>query len=142
MTELTESDARRMVDLTNSRNVDQILEQYAEDATFQNPMLPGPVTGKEAIRSAIAGAYTAFPDWRLDLKSVAVKGNEVFTTYTANGTHQGPLATASGKTIPATQRRVSIDAMSHILIDEKGKIKSLRAYGNPLEVFRQLGIQP
>ncbi len=142
MPEFTESDARRFVEVVNSRNVDKILEGYAEDATFQNPMLEAPVRGKDAIRDALAGGFTAFPDWHTDIKSVAVKGNEVFTAQTYSGTHLGPLPGPGGKTIPPTQRKFTIEGMVHIVVDEGGKIKSLRAYGDARGLNRQLGIPP
>ncbi len=142
MPEFTESDARKFVEVVNTRNVDKILEGYAEDATFQNPMLEAPVTGKAAIRDALAGGFAAFPDWHAEIKSVAVKGHEVFTTQTLSGTHQGPLPGPGGTTIPPTQRKFAIEGMVHLVVDEGGKIRSLRAYGDTRGLFRQLGIPP
>ena len=142
MPEITENDARKYAELVNTRNVDEILERYAEDATFQNPMLAEPVKGKAAIREALAGGFSAFPDWHTDIRSVAVKGNEVFTTQTLSGTHLGPLPGPGGRTIPPTQRKFSVDGMVHFVVDETGKITSLRAYGDSPGLFRQLGVSP
>ena len=76
MTQLTEQNARQIFADVNTRNVDKIVEHYAENATFQVPNLDAPVVGKEAIRTYVTSALTAFPDWSMDVREVLVSGHE------------------------------------------------------------------
>ncbi len=140
MTQLTERDARDMFAIVNTRNVDKIVDQYADDATFQVPGQEKPFTGKEAIRSFLRENYTAFPDWTLNTKSVAVSGNEVLVVDSVSGTHSGQLIGWDGKSYAPTHRKVTLDGMTHIVLNESGKIKSFRVYGNPLAMPQQLGL--
>jgi steroid delta-isomerase-like uncharacterized protein len=140
MTQLTEQDARQMIAVVNTRNVDQIVEQYADDATFQIPALNSPLRGKEAIRVYLKGAFEAFPDWTLDITKVFVSGDETVIVNSVRGTHTGPLTGADGKSIAPTNKKFVDEQMTRLAVNEKGKVKSLRAYGNPAELYRQLGL--
>jgi steroid delta-isomerase-like uncharacterized protein len=140
VTQLTETQAREMIAVVNTRNLDKIVDQYAESATFQVPNLDKPLKGKEAIRSFMKGSFTAFPDWTIEARSVAVSGNESFVVNSVHGTHDGPLVGQDGKTIPATHKKFVQEQMTHIILNEHGKVLSLRAYGNPTELFYQLGL--
>ena len=140
MTQLTEQDARQMFAVANTRNVDQIVEQYADDATFQIPALDSPLRGKEAIRSYLKGSFEAFPDWTLDVAKVFVSGDETVIVHSVSGTHTGPLAGADGKSIAPTHKKFVEDQMTRVALNEKGKVKSLRSYGNPADLYRQLGL--
>jgi steroid delta-isomerase-like uncharacterized protein len=142
MNQITERDAREILANANSRNVDKIIEQYADDATFQVPGQHEPLIGKDAIRTFFEENYTAFPDWSVNPKTVAVSGNEVLVVESVSGTHEGPLTDFDGNAIPPTHRKVVLDGMTHIVLDASGKIKSFRVYGNPMEMPKQLGVAP
>ncbi len=129
-----------MFAIANSRNVDKIVEQYADDATFQVPGQDKPLKGKDAIRSFLKENYTAFPDWSMSAKTVAVSGNEVLVVDSVSGTHTGPLTGWDGKSIAPTHRKVVLEGMTHLVLNEGGKIKSFRVYGNPLALPQQLGL--
>ncbi len=140
MTQLTEQDARQMIAVVNTRNVDRIVEQYADDATFQIPALNSPLRGKEAIRSYFKGSFEAFPDWTLNITKVFVSGDETVIVNSVSGTHTGPLAGVDGKSIAPTHQRFVEDQMTRVVLNENGKVKSLRAYGNSADLYRQLGL--
>ncbi len=142
MTQLTERDARDIFDTANTRDLDKIVDKFADDAIFQVPDQEKPFTGKEAIRSFLKDNYTAFPDWTMTAKSLAVSGNEVLVVDSVTGTHNGPLTGFGGKSIAPTHRKIALDEMTHIVVNEGGKIKSLRVYANPLSIPRQLGVSP
>jgi steroid delta-isomerase-like uncharacterized protein len=129
-----------MIAVVNTRNVEKIVEQYADDATFQLPSLDTPLKGKEAIRSFLQGSFAAFPDWTIDVRSVVVSGNETLVVNSVRGTQDGPLVGLDGKTIPATHRKFVQEQMTHVVLNEQGKVQSLRAYGNPSELYTQLGL--
>ncbi len=140
MTAPTEQDARQMIAVVNSRNVDKIVELYAEDATFQVPNLEAPLHGKTAIRGFHAGSFAAFPDWTMDVSRVYVTGNDIVIVNSVRGTHSGPLAQPNGQSIAPTNRKFVEDQMTRIVLNANGKVESLRSYGNPAELTHQLGL--
>ena len=140
MTQQTEHEARQMIAVVNTRNVDKVLEQYAENATFQVPSLDAPLKGKEAIRAFYAGNFAAFPDWTIDITKVIISGDETVIVNSVRGTHTGPLTGSDGKSIAPTHKKFSQDLMTRLVFNDKGQVLSLRAYGNPADLYRQLGI--
>lgn len=140
MTQLTEPEARQMIAVVNTRNVDKIVEQYAEDATYQVPSLETPIHGRNAIRGFLSGAFAAFPDWTMDVSRVYVAGNDVVVLNSVRGTHTGPLVSQDGKSIAPTNRKFVQDQMTRVVLNEHGKVQSLRAFGNPAELLHQLGL--
>jgi len=140
MTQLTEQEARQMIAVVNTRNVDKILEQYADDATFQVPTLDAPLHGKTAIRGFLAGSYQAFPDWTLDVQHVHVFGHDVVTLNSVHGTNTGPLTAEDGKSIAPTNKKFVQEQMSRVVLNDAGKIQSFRAYGIGSDLNRQLGL--
>jgi steroid delta-isomerase-like uncharacterized protein len=140
MMQITEPQVREMIAVVNSRNVDKVLEQYAEDATFQSPAESQPIQGKTAIRTAYTNAFAAFPDWTMEPKTISIVGSEVLIVNSVRGTQDGPLNGVMGKSFPATHRKFSQEQMTRVVLNEKGKVQSLRAYGNPAEILQQLGL--
>ena len=128
-----------MIAVVNTRNVDKVMEQYAENASFQSPTEERPIQGKAGIRTALSEAFTAFPDWTIEPKTISIVGSEVLIVNSVHGTHDGPL-NAAGKSIPATHRKFSTEQMTRVVLNEQGKVQTLRAYGNPAELLRQLGL--
>jgi steroid delta-isomerase-like uncharacterized protein len=140
MTPLTEQEARQMIAVVNTRNVDTIVEQYAEDATFQAPNMETPLRGKAAIRGFLTGSFAAFPDWTMDVSKVYVTGNDVVVVNSVRGTHTGPLAVPNGQPIAPTHKKFVQEQMTRVVLNASGKVESLRSYGNPAEITGQLGL--
>jgi steroid delta-isomerase-like uncharacterized protein len=140
VTQLTEQEARQMIAVVNTRNVETIVEQYAEDATFQTPNMATPIHGKAAIRGFLTGSFTAFPDWTMDVSRVYVTGSDVVVVNSVRGTHTGPLSQTNGQPIAPTNKKFVQDQMTRVVLNASGKVQSLRSYGNPAELNQQLGL--
>ena len=140
MPELTTDDVARWMKAANSGDINRMMAEFADDATAYGVLGSGRYVGKQAIRTWLSGVLVSFPDLREELKTVVVRGNEALGVETMTGTHTGPIRTADGKEIPPTHRKFSWDLMVHLVADETGRIKSYRLYGNPLELFQQLGL--
>jgi ketosteroid isomerase-like protein len=138
MTQLTETEAREMVAVVNTRNVEKVVEQYAENATFQVPSLESPIQGKEAIRSYLTSAFAAFPDWTMDISKVIVSGDETIVVNSVHGTHTGPFTDSDGKAVAPTNKTFVQEQLTRLVVDEKGKVTLFRAYGNPSRMNRLL----
>jgi len=129
-----------MFAVANTRNVEKVVDQFSEEATFQIPSMDKAIRGKQAIREYLKGAFEAFPDWSNEIKQVYVSGNETVVVNSVHGTHSGPLRGADGKSIAPTHRKFVQDEMTRVVLNEKGQVLSLRAYGNPSDLYRQLGL--
>ena len=140
MPQITEENARQMIAVVNTRNVEKVMDQYAENATFQVPILETPLKGKEAIRAFITGNYAAFPDWTIDVKKVFVSGDETVVVGSVHGTHTGPMTGLDGKIIAPTNKRFVQDQATRVVFNDHGKVTSLRAFGNSADLAHQLGL--
>jgi steroid delta-isomerase-like uncharacterized protein len=129
-----------MIAVVNTRNVDKVLEQYAEDATFQVPSTATPLRGKAAIRGFLSGSFAAFPDWTIDVSHVYVSGHDVVVVNSVHGTHTGPMTAQDGQSIAPTHKKFVQDQITRVVLNEHGKVQSLRAYGNPADLYQQLGL--
>jgi ketosteroid isomerase-like protein len=138
MKQLTEPEARQMIAVVNTRNVEKVVEQYAENASFQVPNLESPIQGKEAIRSYLTSAFAAFPDWTMDVNNVIVSGNEAILVNSVHGTHTGPFTGSDGKAVAPTNKSFVQEQLTRVVVDENGKVSMFRAYGNPSRMNRLL----
>jgi len=140
MRQVTEQDARQMIAVVNTRNVDKVMEQYADNATFQVPILETPLHGKDAIRAFMTGNFAAFPDWTIDVTKVFVNGDETVVVNSVRGTHTGPLTGVDGKVHAATNKKFTQDQATRVIFNEHGKVLSLRVFGNSADLNHQLGL--
>jgi steroid delta-isomerase-like uncharacterized protein len=139
MTQLTEQDVRQMVAVVNTRNVEKVVEQYADDATYQVPNLETPLKGKAAIRSYLTESFVAFPDWTMDVSKVIVQGNDVVVVDSISGTHTGPLMAADGTAVAPTNKKFVQEQMTRVVLNQQGKVVSLRSYGNAANLRQMPG---
>jgi steroid delta-isomerase-like uncharacterized protein len=137
VTQITEQEVRHMIDAVNTRNVEKVVEQYAEDATFQVPNLETPLKGKSAIRSYLTESFAAFPDWTMQISKVFIQGNDIVVVDSVSGTHTGPLAAADGTAIVPTNKKFVQEQMTRVVLDQHGKVQSLRSYGNAANLLQQ-----
>jgi ketosteroid isomerase-like protein len=138
MTTLTEQHARLLFADVNTRNVAKIVDQYADDASFQVPSLDAPIQGKEAIRAYLTGTFAAFPDWTMDISKVIVSGDEAVLVNSVHGTHTGPFTTKDGKSIAPTNKKLDQEQLARVVVNANGKVELFRAYGNPSSMNRML----
>jgi steroid delta-isomerase-like uncharacterized protein len=74
----------------NSRDVDRIVEFFAEDGVFQLARGPEPVgrtlRGKAAIKQALAARFKQIPDMRWDHQEYILAGERAVSVWTVRGT--------------------------------------------------------
>lgn len=129
-----------MIAVINTRNVEQVVEQYADDATFQVPDLAKPLTGKAAIRSFLTESFVAFPDWNIEVSKVFVQGNDVVVVNSISGTQTGPMKAADGTAVAPTNKRFVSEEMTRLVLNPSGKVQSLRAYGHSADARAAIGM--
>jgi len=126
----------------NTANPEKIADLFTEDATYQDSGLPAAIKGRTAIKTYLQQQYATFPDSKIALQTAIVQGNRAAATGSWTGTNKGPFPTADGKSIPATNRKVSGEWAAFVTFDQKGKAKAFKLYSDNLAVFQQLGLAP
>jgi ketosteroid isomerase-like protein len=137
----TVADARQVFALANSRNVDRVMEQYADGATFQVPENEAPLRGKPAIRAFLTANFAAFPDWTIEITKVFLSGDETVVVNSVHGTNTGPLTQSDGHSAAPTNRPFVQEQLTRVVFDENGRVESLRSYGNPF-LFEAAAVAP
>jgi len=133
--------ARQSIDAFNRGALDDWMKMVAEDVELVTP-IGGTIKGRDAVKGYFAQMRTTFPDARVDVKTIVAEGNVVVTEYIFTGTHKGPMVTATGDTIPPTNRAISGPAIDIGVLDDKGMLTSLRQYFDTANALQQLGLMP
>jgi len=121
----------------NTRDLSKWESALADDVEISYPGFRG-MRGKEAAKAYNAPFIVAFSDLNFQTHRVVEDGNTVIYTWTAKGTHDGPLATPKGP-IPPTGGKGSIDGVLIATI-KNGKIVREETYWNILDLLAQLGV--
>jgi steroid delta-isomerase-like uncharacterized protein len=104
MTETNEAVVRRFVeDAFNGRDLDLLDEIVAEGFANHDPPFPGLAPGREGLKQAFGGFWSAFPDIRATTVQLVADEDKVATVVTLAGTHQGELMG-----LPPTGREVNV----------------------------------
>jgi len=128
--------------LINTHEVEQLLNHYEEECTFQNPFMDQPKKGKQAVKEAVGSLLSSFPDLRFAAKAVAVTGNTAAIHWSASGTGQGELSLPNGTKVPVSNKKLSYDGATFLTFSDRGLILQHRVIFDSASVGRQLGIPP
>jgi predicted ester cyclase len=119
------------------------LEAAAREATSDSVLVaPGDMTvkGPQAIKEYNKNWITAFPDAKVDVKTIFAMGNQVAIDAVFSGTHDGTLKTPMGD-VPATGRKVNGDFIEVLEVD-RGLIKHAHLMFDQVQLMTQLGMAP
>jgi steroid delta-isomerase-like uncharacterized protein len=129
---------RSLYDVFNSRDFDRSAALVTEDYNGFVVPLGTTFRGAAGVKEFQLGWATAFPDSKVEIRSLTVDGNRVVVEHNGRGTHQGPLATPNG-IVPATGRRVDIP-FCEVFELRDGKVASDRTYFDVATMMAQLGL--
>ena len=135
-----------LVDMTN-RFIEEVFnkgdlsvadELCAPDIVRTEPPSTGAVTnGIEELKQFVVAVRTAFPDVKITIdRGMIARANRVTAQWTFSGTHQGEFMG-----VAATGKKVTNSGIS-ILTFAKGKIVADYGMWDPLNLWRQLGVDP
>ena len=112
------------------------LASAADDLVFSELTAPADRTGKKEAQKGMEDMFKAFPDVKLDVKSVWGAGDYVVATGTWAGTNTGDMPSAHMK---KTGKAVSVQFVE---IDKfaAGKTKNIWIFSNGAAVAAQLGL--
>jgi len=114
-------------------NVQQLQQDYHQDAIVEDSMYASPFIGRQAIMARKSAGLAAIPDVHISVTNRIVHGDALTVEWVATGTH---LHDYPG--LPATGRSFSIPGVT-VVVRREGKIVRESLYYDMAEVQRQLG---
>jgi len=129
----TNPHVRRAIEAFNDHDLDGVMAEFAEDATFNDPLLDEPAVGEE-VRAYTADVLQGFPDVRLEIERVFETDGAYALEGTYVGTHDGPM-----EGIPPTGNDVAVPTMTVIDASDEG-ITAWRDYWDGQAFADQLGL--
>lgn len=127
--------ALRYFQALSDGDVDGAVDLVADGGDFRTPM--GKIPDKAAIRGFLGGFATAFPDAHFDVEHVFEDGELAAVEGVYRGTHDGPLTTPDGRSLPPTGRRVRAPFTTVFEVTD-GRIRSHRPYWDVAGLMAQL----
>jgi steroid delta-isomerase-like uncharacterized protein len=123
-----------------SRNLDQVLSFFSDDAQFRNIGSEEVFRGKGEIRGMVDRWMKAFPDGKFQIQRLIGNGDLCAVEFSFVGTHQGTLSGKMGD-IPATGKKVNVPSVD-VLTLKNEKIQSLNCYFSGTVLLNQIGAMP
>ena len=114
-------------------DVQNLQNDYHENAIVEDSMYPHPFVGREAILNRKSAGFAAMPDMKITPTNRIVHGDQLTVEWVATGTH---VSDYPG--LPATGRTFSIPGVT-VVVRRNGKIVRESLYYDMAEVKRQLG---
>lgn len=124
---------QRAMETFNDHDLDRHMSEFADGATFVDPVLEGEVTGEDH-RTYLAEVIEAFPDIHQEVDRVLCSGDPAVLESTFYGTHEGEI-----EGIPPTGNSVAVPLVSIIAVSDAG-IMSWRDYWDQQTFRGQLGL--
>jgi steroid delta-isomerase-like uncharacterized protein len=100
-----------------------------------------PMKGLDRYRAYIVGFADAFPDLHIEVVRAFGQGDMVCDEHITSGTHNGPMQSSDGITIPPSGKRFKV-RNCHIYKIEAGKIVETWRYLDQLVFLTQLDLVP
>jgi predicted ester cyclase len=125
---------REMYEAWNAKDLDRCAS-YAHPDTQMTNM---PFGAKLPFREYIESWARAFPDGRIEPKTIVVQGDRAMAEFTGTGTHTGTLRAPMGE-LPPTQRRLELPFVESYRFRD-GKLAEGRIYFDAFSMLKQLGV--
>src|SRR4051794_39677243 len=129
--------AQRALSAWNRGDAAGVVADMADDVIWRDVALGMPMQGRPALLHAAQAYMTAFPDLRLEVSSYTVDGLRMVQEWKSSGTHLGDLMGMS----PTGRWTENYGALV-TPCDEAGWVIEGSVYWTPLEMLRQLGLEP
>lgn len=124
----------------NGHDLDRVQEHYSADYEFRGPGTPGPI-GRDEGRAYMQAYFGAFSDLHWQITHKIAQGDFVVLNWVGTGTHDGPLSTPGGGSVPATGKKATV-AGSNTLEFANGKVVGSTTYFDSASLLAQLGLMP
>jgi len=125
-----------LVDSFNKKDFNQALELISDKAEWLDIPTHSMFRGKEGYRKFENGWLKAFPDAKIELKSVIIGKNQIVSEYIGRGTHQGAIEGPDGLIQP-TGNRVELK-LCDVMNVADGMITGGHTYYDAATLLRQI----
>ena len=132
--------AQSLFDAWNMGDLSKTAPYEADNFTAEVPGAPGPMNADQN-RAYTQNFKTAFPGSRFEVLLTESQGDYVVTNWKASGTHDGPLQTPSGGSIPPPGKMVILMGSTTAQVKD-GKIVRSWAFFDMASLLGQLGLMP
>ena len=132
--------AEEYVEAMNSHDYARVRSCHGEGFQSRFPGYPEPLEGA-VLQAFFEGTWTAFPDFTMKIDRTIAQGDYVVTNWTCTGTHDGPLRTSTGETIPATGHKIVLSGSATMEFKD-GTAAWDQSYWDSMGLLRQLGVMP
>lgn len=129
----------RYVERYNAKDLDAVMDLYADDAVQSMP--DGTFEGSSAVRDRLAKELDAFSDIAHRVVSYTEQDDAFADEWVFVGTHTGPVTLPDGTEVPPTGKRIEIPGMELVKMRD-GKIVANNLYYDNLAVLVQFGLVP
>jgi steroid delta-isomerase-like uncharacterized protein len=133
--------AERWLDGWNTHDADALVALCTEDVLWDDPALPGPVSGRSAVHEYLTGTWSMLPDLAFTLPEppmLALEGHRVAQVWQMTGTMLGPDPWAG---FAPTGRRIDLPGVD-LYEFRNGLVAHYRGRYDLAECARQMGLAP
>lgn len=125
----------------NDHDADALTALCTEDVLWEDPALPGPERGRQAVREYLDGTWSMFPDLAFTLPEpsmIGLEGPRAAQVWRMTGTMLGSDPWAG---FAATGKQIDVEGID-IYEFRDGLVSHYRGRYDLAEVARQLGLAP
>jgi steroid delta-isomerase-like uncharacterized protein len=122
------------LDAVNAHDLDTLVTHYAD--TLEERMPDRTITSPAELRAYMEELFTALPDVRFDVHTIAESGEDVIVYWTVTGTHEGVF-----QGIKPTGTKLSVEGFERMTIRD-GKLVANRVVFDRTSFGQQLGLLP
>jgi len=120
----------------NTHEVEKILPYHTDDTVYEDTVAARVMHGKAELRTFITETFTAFPDFKIDIKAFFVSGEWAGAEWVMSGTFKG-----EGFGLKPTGKSFSVRGAT--IIELRGdKMKRNTDYYDGVTFLRQIGLMP
>ena len=119
-----EQTTKALVDAWNAHDAEKIAAAYAENGLLRVAGVPD-FTGRAAIKAAAAGVFKTYPDFKVAVTRVVMKGNTAVLEWVITGTQTGD---AEAMKLKATGRKMGVHGAAVVMFDDAGLVKEEHRY--------------
>ncbi|MEV4420334.1 nuclear transport factor 2 family protein [Patulibacter sp. NPDC049589] len=123
----------------NQRDLAVALEVIHPDVHWTDPLLPGPITDHEGAGGFFQGAWTGFPDFRIEAVGeplLDAATGRVSSEWVMTGTHTGEFPPGA----PISGNAFEVLGSDTWQVDADGRATSVHAYYDSLTLLRAIGL--
>ena len=111
-----------------------VVDQYFSDDIVRKVNNVNLASSKNELSANMQVYFTGFPDLRIELDNMISDGNQIYISWTLNGTNTGLFGE-----LPPTGKKIKISGISRMGFDDQGKIQLEEVSYNELSLLQQLG---